>query len=101
VGDRHKGDYQTRTLSCWDQLVVLLFAQLNNQNSLRGIATTFNRQISKLYHLDTSRISRSSLSDANGNRPTAIFNHTFYYLLTKVRSKLPKSDASKMVRLID
>lgn len=101
VVDRHKGDYRTRTLSCWDQLVVLLFAQLNSQTSLRGIETTFNSQKSKLYHLGTSRISRSSLSDANGNRPTAIFSETFYYLLSKVRSKLPKNDANQMVRLID
>jgi hypothetical protein len=101
VVDRHKGDYRTRTLPCWDQLVVLLFAQLNSQTSLRGIETTFNSQKYKLYHLGTSRIRSSSLSDANGKRPTAIFSETFYYLLSKVRSKLPKSDAIQMVRLID
>ena len=101
VVDRHKGDHRVRTLSCWDQLVVLLFAQLNSQTSLRGIETTFNSQRSKLYHLGTSRISRSSLADANGNRPAAIFSETFYYLLSKVRSKLPKGDETQMIRLID
>jgi putative transposase len=29
VVDRHNGDYRTRTLSCWDQLVSLLFCQLS------------------------------------------------------------------------
>jgi IS4 transposase len=101
VVDRYQGDYRTRSLSCWDQLVALLFAQLNNQTSLRGIETTFNSQRSKLYHLGANRISRSSLADANGNRPAAIYSETFYYLLGKVRSKLPKKDASQMVRLID
>jgi len=101
VVDRHQGDYRTRTLSCWDQLVALLFAQLNSQTSLRGIETTFNSQRSKLYHLGASRISRSSLADANANRPAAIFSETFYYLLEKVRSKLPKNDACQMIRLID
>jgi IS4 transposase len=101
VVDRHNGDYRTRTLSCWDQLVVLLFAQLNSQTSLRAIETTFNSQRSKLYHLGSRHISRSSLSDANGNRPTEIFSETFYYLLNKVRSKLPKVDANQMIRLID
>ncbi|NQZ33221.1 MAG: DUF4372 domain-containing protein [Oceanospirillaceae bacterium] len=95
VVDRHKGDHRVRTLSCWDQLVVLLFSQLNSQTSLRGIETTFNSQKSKLYHLGASRISRSSLADANGNRPAAIFSETFYYLLGKVRSKLPKGDESQ------
>lgn len=101
VVDRHKGDHRIRTLSCWDQLVVLLFAQLNSQNSLRGIETTFNSQRSKLYHLGASSISRSSLADANKNRPAAIYSETFYYLLEKVRSKLPKGDDSQMIRLID
>ena len=101
VVDRHGGDYRTRTLSCWDQLVVLLFAQLNSQTSLRAIETTFNSQRSKLYHLGSRHISRSSLSDANGNRPTEIFSETFYYLLNKVREKLPKIDANQMIRLID
>ncbi len=101
VVDRHKGDHRVRTLSCWDQLVALLFAQLNSQTSLRGIETTFNSQRSKLYHLGASRISRSSLADANANRPAAICSVTFYYLLEKVRSKLPKNEANEMVRLID
>ena len=101
VVDRHKGDHRVRTLSCWDQLVALLFAQLNSQTSLRGIETTFNSQRSKLYHLGASRISRSSLADANANRPAAIYSETFYYLLEKVRSKLPKNEANEMVRLID
>ncbi len=99
--DRHNGDHRIRTLSCWDQLIALLFAQLNSQTSLRGIETTFNSQSSKLYHLGASRINRSSLADANSNRPAAIFCETFYYLLENVRSKLPKSDANQMVRLID
>ena len=101
VVDRHKGDHRTRTLSCWDQLVALLFAQLNNQTSLRGIEATFNSQKSKLYHLGAARVSRSSLADANRNRPAVIFTETFYYLLHQIRSKLPKSDANEMIRLID
>ncbi|HIC86585.1 MAG TPA: DUF4372 domain-containing protein, partial [Desulfobacterales bacterium] len=28
VVDRHQGDRRTRSLSCWDQLIALLFAQL-------------------------------------------------------------------------
>lgn len=99
--DRYNGDHRIRTLSCWDQLIALLFAQLNSQTSLRAIETTFNSQSSKLYHLGASRINRSSLADANSNRPSAIFCETFYYLLEKVRSKLPKNDANQMVRLID
>ncbi len=82
-------------------LIDLLFAQLNSQTSLRGIETTYNSQKSELYHLGAICISRYSLSDANRNRPTDIFEETFYYLRAKVRSKLPKNDTQEMIRLID
>lgn len=43
VVDRHGGDRRIRTLSCWDQLVVLLFAQFSGQRSLRDLVDSFNR----------------------------------------------------------
>jgi len=99
--DRHQGDYRIRTLSCWDQLVVLLFAQLSRRQSLRDLVESFNSKRSHHYHLGTRKISRSSLVDANSKRPAAIFMETFYYLLELTRMHLSKSDANDMVRLID
>ncbi len=99
--DRHKGDSRTRPLRCWDQLVVMLFSQLSDHYSLRGLVDTFNSKQSHHYHLGTREISRSSLSDANGKRPRMIFQETFYYLLEQVRDRLPGKDANEMVRLID
>ena len=99
--DRHKGDHRTRTLSCWDQLVALLFGQLSSRQSLRDLEDSFNRKNAHHYHLGTRAIRRSSLSDANHKRPVAIFQETFFYLLEKVRSKLPSKVTSDMVRLID
>ncbi len=101
VVDRHKGDHRTRSLTCWDQLVALLFAQLSGRKSLRDLVDTFNSKHAHHYHLGTRAISRSSLADANGKRPTAIFQETFFYLLEQVRQRLPGKDAQEMVRLID
>ena len=75
--DRHKGDYRTRSLRCWDQLVVMLFSQLSGRHSLRDLVDTFNSKQSHHYHLGTREISRSSLSDANSKRPIMIFQETF------------------------
>jgi putative transposase len=41
------------------------------------------------------------LADANRDRPVAIFQETFFYLLEKVRSSIPTKDTAEMVRLID
>lgn len=99
--DRHKGDYRTRSLRCWDQLVVMLFSQLSGRHSLRDLVDTFNSKQSYHYHLGTREISRSSLAEANSKRPRMIFQETFYYLLEQVRDRVSGKDANEMIRLID
>jgi IS4 transposase len=99
--DRHKGDHRTRHLSCWDQLIAMLFCQLSGRQSLRDLEDGFNSKKAHHYHLGTHAIRRSSLSDANHKRPVAIFQETFFYLLEKVRSQLPGKVTTDMVRLID
>ncbi|MBL7002488.1 MAG: IS4 family transposase [Gammaproteobacteria bacterium] len=99
--DCHNGDYRTRTLSCWDQLVSLLFCQLSGRQALRDLVDSFNSKSAHHYHLGTRDIRRSSLADANRELPVAIFQETFFYLLEKVRDHLPKQVSTEMVRLID
>ena len=99
--DRHQGDFRTRQLSCWDQLLSLLFCQLSGSQSLRDTVDGYNSQQARHYHLGTDTICRSSLADAYQKRPIKIYQETFYYLLEKVRGSLPKSELNSMVRLID
>lgn len=101
VVDRHNGDHRIRTLSCWTQLVSMMFAQLTGRSSLRDLEENFNTKHKHHYHLGVETIKRSSLSDANSSRPAAIFMEAFFYLLSKVRGNLPPRVASEMVRLID
>lgn len=90
VVDRNKGDHRARTLTCWDQLLALLFAQPSGCKSLRDLIDTFNSKQAHHYHLGTGTIRRSSLADANSKRPAAIYPETFFYLLLdKVRQHLP------------
>jgi len=35
--ERYKGNYRTRTFSCWDQFLCMSFAQLTYRESLRDI----------------------------------------------------------------
>jgi putative transposase len=101
IVDKYKGDRRTRSLTCWDQMLALIFCQLSGRSSLRDIVTSFNSQQARHYHLGTNIICRSSLAEANQKRPIEIFQEIFSYLLNQVNDQLPKRDAKEMVRLID
>ena len=101
VVDRHNGDHRVRTLHCWTQFVVMMFAQLAQRVSLRDLTDNFNANHNQHYHLGVSCVQRSSLSDANNNRSALIFSEVFYFLLQKVREQLPKTVEKEIVRLID
>jgi len=85
----HNGNYYTKYFTGWQQLMVLLFAQIGGKDSLREIETSLNVHQSKWYHLGLEGIKRSTLSDAMGNRSYKIFEGVFYKLLEKCRSLTP------------
>jgi hypothetical protein len=63
-----------RTLPCYEQFLILAFAQLTYRESLRDIETCLRALGPKLYHSGfRSRISRSTLADANEKRDWRIF----------------------------
>ncbi|MGI9278138.1 MAG: IS4 family transposase [Endozoicomonas sp.] len=101
VVDRHNGDHRARKLSCWTQLVAMIFVPLTSRISIRDLVENFNANHNHHYHLGVSQIKRSSLSDANNQRSASIFTATFFFLLQKVRKHLPRGAANDMVRLIN
>ena len=71
---RHRGDYHVRSLTCYEQLLIMAFAQLTYRESLRDIETCLRALGPKLYHAGIrSRVSRSTLADANERRPWQIY----------------------------
>lgn len=66
---RYQGNRKTQTFSCMNQFLCMAFAQLTYRESLRDIEVCLRGNLSKLYHMGIrSRISRSTLADANENR---------------------------------
>ena len=90
IVNRHHGDHRARNLFCWDQFMYLLIAQLGGRNSLRETISASDSVSNKLYHLGTKTLSRSTLSDANNNRPCEIYRDLFFKTLQKVQSVAPK-----------
>ena len=71
---RHRGDYHVRSLTCYEQFLILAFAQLTYRESLRDIETCLRAIGPKLYHAGIrGRVSRSTLADANEKRSWQIY----------------------------
>ena len=88
---QHNGDKYVKHFSCWNQLTVLLYAQLAEKESLREIEVSMRIQDSIRYHLGIKNVSRDTLAKANQNRSYQIFEQTFYALLKQCKLFSPGS----------
>jgi putative transposase len=100
IVERHKGDKYIKGFSSWDHLVTLTSAQLGGLSSLREIQAVWNAQAAHHYHLGSGAIRRSTLSDANRRRPSAVFAETFAALSELAECSLPRQ-GKEALRLID
>ncbi len=83
---RYDGDQHHRSLSCWDQLLAMAFAQFTYRESLRDIEACLGSMSGKLYHMGfRSRIARSTLADANEAHDWRIFADFAQHLIGVAR----------------
>ena len=71
--EEHGADARVRRLTTKSQFVALLYGQLSGASSLREIVTGLESHAARLYHLGAEPVRRSTLSDANAQRPGAVF----------------------------
>jgi len=89
---RYRGNQRVRKFSCYDQFLCMAFAQLTYRESLRDIETCLRAMEPKLYHAGIrSRISRSTLADANETRSWRI-HADFAQVLIGTARKLYAND---------
>jgi len=100
IVERHRGDRYIKGFSSWDHLVSLVFAQLGGVSSLRELEAVWNAQAAHHYHLGSGAVCRSTVSDANRRRPSAIFLAAFAALSEQAGGGLPHH-GEEMLRLID
>ena len=90
--NKYKGNYKVRNFTCWEQFIVMSFAQLTNRESLRDIEACLDAVSSKLYHSGVkSKVRRSTLADANEKRDWRIYAE-FAQLLIQEAKGLYKDD---------
>src|SRR5690348_10797637 len=72
--NRYDGNYRVKTFTCWEQFLVMSFAQLSFRESLRDIEYCLCSVQNKLYHCGIrSEVARNTLAKANENRNWAIY----------------------------
>lgn len=85
VEDYH-GNWHAKSLTCYNQLLHLLFGQITSCDSLRDICLCLNVHKDILYHLGfRNTVDHSSLSRANEKRDYRIFEGLGKYLIGLVR----------------
>ena len=67
---------------------------------MRGLVGSFASHRPQLYHLGVQPVARSSLADANAQRPGAVFSGLFCLLVGRMQSKLAR-EIGNCVLLID
>jgi hypothetical protein len=83
---RYKGDHRVRRFSCWEQFLVMAFAQFTYRESLRDIETCVRSLGPALYHAGIrTRVSRSTLADANEHRSWKMYQDLALLLIARAR----------------
>ena len=87
--DNYDGNRYVKHLTCWNQLLALMFGQLSNRESLRDVIVALEAHQSKCFHLGLGRkpIAKTTLATANQNRDYRIFEEFAFYMMTQAREK--------------
>jgi len=89
---RYKGNFKVQSFRCWEQFLTMGFAQLTYRESLRDIEACLGAIGKKAYHIGIkSRISKSTLADANESRDWRIYADFTQILIGEAR-QLYKDD---------
>lgn len=85
--NKYQGNYKSQTFSCWEQYVVMSFAQLTYRESLRDIESCLQAVSGKLYHCGIrSKVSKSTLAYWNETRDWRIYSDFAQGLISEARS---------------
>jgi IS4 transposase len=84
----HGADARVRRLSTKSQFVALLYGQLSAATSLREIVSGLSSHAARLYHLGAEPVRRSTLSDANAQRPVAVFTELLAMMMKQAHRGL-------------
>lgn len=84
--NKYQGNYKSQAFSCWEQYVVMCFAQLTYRESLRDIEACLQAVSGKLYHCGIrSKVAKSTLAYWNETRDWRIYADFAQVLIAEAR----------------
>ncbi len=87
ISNKYGGNRYVKFFTCWNQLLVMIFGQLSNRESLRDVTLATQAHASKAFHLGFGKApTKSNLSKANKNRDYRIFEEFAYRVIAEARS---------------
>ena len=89
---RYNGEYKVKQFTCYNQFLVMAFAQLTYRESLRDIETCLLAMHSKLYHSGLKPAARNTLSNANSQRDGRIYADFALVLISIARQLYAEDD---------
>jgi len=87
----HGSDDRVRRLTTKGQFLALLYGQLAGAASLREIVGGLQSQQARLYHLGAELAKRSTLAEANRNRPSGFFADLLALMIGRAHRGLRRS----------
>ena len=83
---RYRGNHKVKSFTCREQFLCMAFAQITYRESLREIVTCLHALNNKLYHMGfRSKVSKSTLADANEKRDWRIYADFAQFLIHQAR----------------
>jgi len=86
-----RADWRVRRLPTKSQLIAMIYAQLAGATSLREIVTGMASQSIRLYHLGAKLPKRSTLADANRERPSELFTDLLALMMARAHRGLRRT----------
>lgn len=82
---KYGGNTYVKNYTCWNHLLVMIWAQLTGRRSLRDIETSLRTHSDKTYRMGIGRnICRSNIAKANANRDVAIYRELAQEMMQRV-----------------
>jgi IS4 transposase len=98
--EKYGADRLSRRLSAKRHFLALLYGQFSGAASLREIVSAMTSHRNRLYHAGASPVRRSTMADANADRPWQLFGDLFGQMLAQAHRGLRRA-AGEAVRLVD
>ena len=95
---KYNGNAGVKNYSCWNHLLVMLWAQLTSRRSLRDIESSLRVHADKLYRMGIGRsVSRNNIAHANARREVALYREFAQEMMRRCASLSMKDKTLQMI----